>query len=74
MIVSGFIIQANVITIVNYDRHLFIQATGNTNRRSLSIIKVACFVKRKIMLAMSKEAVLNYLGLGGQRYRVYPFS
>ncbi len=29
MIVSSFIIQANVITIINYDRHLFIvQATG----------------------------------------------
>jgi len=29
MMVSSFIIQANVITIVNYDRHLFIvQATG----------------------------------------------
>jgi hypothetical protein len=29
MIVSSFIIQANVITIVNYDRHLLIvQATG----------------------------------------------
>ncbi len=29
MIVSSFIIQANVLTIVNYDRHLFIvQATG----------------------------------------------
>jgi hypothetical protein len=32
-IVSSFIIQANVITIVNYDRHLFIvQATGRQRR------------------------------------------
>ncbi len=30
-IISSFIIQANVITIINYDRHLFIvQATGGS--------------------------------------------
>jgi hypothetical protein len=34
MIVSSFIIQANVITIVNYDRKTFIvQATGGSNWR-----------------------------------------
>jgi hypothetical protein len=38
MIVSSFIIQANVITIVNYDRQTFIiQATGEQQRILLAI-------------------------------------
>ncbi len=49
----SFMVLDTVITIVNYDRHMFIvQATGNTNlgvRLSTVdlLIKVACFCKKK---------------------------
>jgi hypothetical protein len=46
---------------------------GNPNWRGrLStvglLIKLACFVKKEIMFAFSKEADLNYLVQGGQMY------
>jgi hypothetical protein len=43
MIVSSFIIQANVITIVTYDRKTFIvQATGNTKEGSITVLLASC--------------------------------
>jgi len=48
MIVSSFIIQANVIMIVNYDRKTFIvQATGNTKGGSIIVPLTSCLTVLK---------------------------
>ncbi len=38
------------------------------------LIMVACFVKKKIILSISKAADLNWLVQGGLLYLAYPFS
>ncbi len=37
------------------------------------LIMVACFVKKKIILSISKAADLNWLVQGGQLYLAFPF-
>ncbi len=56
-IVSSFIIQANVITIINYDRKTFIvQATASQQLRTYELVNIE---RKDLRYAPSESNVIN---------------